>query len=186
MKNKKFLIIYAIIIFIALIYILFLAPDTMFLKNSDGYKELMKEQTEKIKYDDIETIKQRLLNGTYEYDYSLIHNNIHYICSGEVTSEGESGRCTSPSSFTYTNLDKLTETKLKNLLFTEPANIFYKIEGKTPQESMTNDGKLYMYKTTINNLDTEINLYTNEKTITKISITNGHMTYIIKYKNMLY
>jgi hypothetical protein len=158
----------------------------MFLKNSDGYKELMKEQTEKIKYDDIETIKQRLLNGTYEYDYSLIHNNIHYICSGEVTSEGESGRCTSPSSFTYTNLDKLTEAKLKNLLFTEPANIFYKIEGKTPQESMTNDGKLYMYKTTINNLDTEINLYTNEKTITKISITNGHMTYIIKYKNMLY
>ena len=71
-------------------------------------------------------------------------------------------------------------------MFTEPANIFYKIEGKTPQESMTNDGKLYMYKTTINNLDTEINLYTNEKTITKISITNGHMTYIIKYKNMLY
>ena len=87
--NKKFLIIYAIIIFTILIYILFLAPDTLFLKNSEGYKELLKEQTEKIKYDDIDTIKQRLLNGTYEYDYSLIHNNIHYICSGEVTNEGE-------------------------------------------------------------------------------------------------
>lgn len=184
--NKKFLIIYAIIILVGLIYILFLAPDTLFLKNSEGYKELLKEQTEKIEYDDIEVIKQRLLNGTYEYEYSLIHNNIHYICNGEVSSEGESGRCTSPSSFTYTNLDKLNEDKLKNLLFTEPSNIFYKIDGITPQESMTNDGKLYMYKTTINDLDTEINLYTNEKTITKISITNGHMTYIIKYKNMLY
>ena len=184
--NKKFLIIYAIIIIISLIYILFFAPETLFLKNSEGYKELLKEQTEKIEYDDIEVIKQRLLNGTYEYEYSLIHNNIHYICNGEVTEEGESGRCTSPSSFTYTNLDKLNEDKLKNLLFTEPANIFYKIDGKPAQESMTNDGKLYMYKTTINELDTEINLYTNEKTITKISITNGHMTYIIKYKNVLY
>ena len=50
----------------------------------------------------------------------------------------------------------------------------------------TNMQDIVEFANQINELDTEINLYTNEKTITKISITNGHMTYIIKYKNMLY
>ena len=73
MKNKKFLILYAIIIAIALICILFVIPDEYFLKNKKGYEEL-KNTVEKIEYEDIETLKKRLLNSEYSYEYNIIQD----------------------------------------------------------------------------------------------------------------
>ena len=40
--KKKFLIIYAVIITIALIAILFIIPDKAFLKDKEGYEEFIK------------------------------------------------------------------------------------------------------------------------------------------------
>ena len=67
MNQKKFFILYAIIIFIALIVILFVLPEESFLKNKDKYEEL-KNSVEKIKYDDISIQKERLLKNNYEYE----------------------------------------------------------------------------------------------------------------------
>ena len=185
MKNKKFLILYAIIIAIALICILFVIPDEYFLKNKKGYEEL-KNTVEKIEYEDIETLKKRLLNSEYSYEYNIIHNNKRFVCKGEVTATEENGRCTSPSSFTYTKEDKFNEDKLFNLQYTSPDAIFKKIEGLEYTESMTNDGKAYHYKTKIIDFDTDIIIYTNDETITKINITSGLLSYILKYSNVSY
>jgi hypothetical protein len=51
---------------------------------------------------------------------------------------------------------------------------------------MTNDGKSYTYKVKISEFDTDIIIYTGEKTISKITITNGLMTYVLKYNNIKY
>ena len=51
---------------------------------------------------------------------------------------------------------------------------------------MTNDGKAYHYKTKIIDFDTDIIIYTNEETITKINITSGLLSYILKYSNVSY
>ena len=51
---------------------------------------------------------------------------------------------------------------------------------------MTNDGKCYIYKTKIIDYETDIMIYTGEKTINKITITNGLMTYILKFSNVNY
>lgn len=185
MKQNKFLIIYAIIIFIALITILFILPDETFLKNRDKYEEL-KNSVEKIKYDDISIQKERLLKNNYDYEYNVIHNSIQYVCTGSKKDKTENGRCSAPYSISYDETDKFNEDKLFNIKYVEPEYIFKKIENIEPKISMTNDGKSYAYKVKISEFETDIVIYTNEKTINKITITNGLMTYILKYNNIKY
>ena len=185
MNQKKFFIIYAIIIFVALIVILFVLPEESFLKNKDKYEEL-KNSVEKIKYDDISIQKERLLKNNYEYEYNVIHNSIQYVCTGTKTNETESGRCSAPQSISYDETDKFNEDKLFSIKYVEPEYIFKKIEGVEPTVSMTNDGKSYTYKVKISEFDTDIIIYTGEKTISKITITNGLMTYVLKYNNIKY
>ena len=185
MNRKKFFIAYAIVIALALIVILFVLPEESFLKNKKGYEEL-KNSVEKIKYDDIETQKERLLKNQYDYEYNVIHNNIQYDCNGSKDGEKDRGRCTAPTSMSYDETDKFNEDKLFNIKYVEPEYIFKKIEGVEPTIIMTNDGKSYNYKVKISNFDTDIIIYTGEKTINKISITNGLMTYVLKFNNTKY
>jgi len=62
--KKKFLIIYAIVIVIALIGIIFIIPDKAFLKDKEGYEEFIKN-AEKQKYASLETQKERLLKNEW-------------------------------------------------------------------------------------------------------------------------
>lgn len=185
MNRKTFFVIYALVIVAGLICILFVIPDEMFLKNKEGYEEL-KNTVEKIEYDNLDKIKEGFLNGEYDYEYTIIHNNIQYNCTGQKKKTSESGRCTSPSSITYNEKDKYNEDKLKEIKFVEPKEIFKKINDITPQESLTNDGKSYTFKTKISDFETDFIIYTDEHHITKITITNGLMTYILKYTNSKY
>ena len=184
MNRKTFFVIYALVIVAGLICILFVIPDEMFLKNKEGYEEL-KNTVEKIEYDDLEIQKERMLKGEYDYEYSIIHNNVQYNCTGKKLKDSESGRCTSPS-ITYNEKDKYTEGKLKDIKFVEPSEIFKKIKDVKPIESITNDGKAYTFKTKISEFETDIIIYTSEHTISKITITNGLMTYVLKYSNPKY
>lgn len=185
MNQKKFFTIYGIVIIIALIVIMFIIPEEEFLKNKEGYEEL-KNSVEKIKYDDIETQKERLLKNNYEYEYNVIHNSIQYVCTGTKTGDTENGRCSAPQSISYNETDKFNEDKLFLIKYVEPEYIFKKIENVEPTISMTNDGKSYTYKVKISEFDTDIIIYTGEKTINKITITNGLMTYVLKYANTKY
>lgn len=185
MNRKVFLFIYYIIIFIILLAILFFIPEEAFLKNSEVYEEL-KNRTEKIEYDDIKIQKERLLKNNYDYEYKVIHNNVQYTCTGNKKDETESGRCSSPKTISYNEIDKFDKDKLFEIKYVEPKYIFEKIENIEPLISMTNDGKCYIYKTKIIDYETDIMIYTGEKTINKITITNGLMTYILKFSNVNY
>ena len=185
MNRKTFFVIYALVIVAALICILFVVPDEMFLKNKKGYEELI-NTVEKVEYEDIETLKTRFENSEYDYEYTIIHNNVQYNCTGQKKKDSETGRCTSPKTITYTEIDKYNKDKLKDIKFVEPKEIFKKIKDVEAIESMTNDGKSYTYKTKISEFETDIIIYTDEDTINKITITNGLMTYILKYTNSKY
>ena len=183
MNNKKFLIIYGVIIFIALIAILFILPDKTFLKDKKGYEEFIKSAEEQ-KYESLETQKENLLKNKYDYEYNVIHNTKQYVCTGTKKEDTESGRCTSPKSMSYTEKDKFDEDKLYEIKFVEPEHIFKRIKDLEYTQSIINDEKVYTFKTKISEFDTTIRIYTGRKNISRIDIENGVMTYILKYKNI--
>lgn len=183
--KKKFLIIYAVIITIALIAILFIIPDKAFLKDKEGYEEFIKN-AEKQKYESLETQKERLLKNEYEYEYNVIHNNKQYVCTGSKIDGTESGRCTSPKSISYTEKDKFNEDKLYEIKFVEPEHIFKRIKDLEYTQSIVNEERVYIFQTKISKFDTTIKIYTGKENISRIDIENGVMTYILKYKNIKY
>lgn len=185
MKNKKFLIIYALIIIVALVAILFIIPDKEFLKDKKGYEEFIKN-AEKQKYISLEEQKQRLLKDEYDYSYNVLHNNKQYVCTGSKKDGTESGRCTAPTSISYTEKDKFDEDKLYEIKFVEPKYIFERIKDLEYTQSIVNEEKVYTYNTKISTFETTIKIYTGRENISHIEIENGVMTYILKYKNIKY
>lgn len=183
--QKKFLIIYAIIIVVALLAILFIIPDKEFLKDKKGYEEFVKN-AEKQKYESLETQKERLLKNEYEYEYNVLHNDKQYVCTGSKIAGTESGRCTSPRSISYTEKDKFNEDKLYEIKFVEPEHIFKRIQDLEYTKSIVNEERVYIFNTKISKFDTTIKIYTGKENISRIDIENGVMTYILKYKNIKY
>lgn len=183
--KKKFLIIYAVLIIIALIAILFIIPDKEFLKDKEGYEEFIKN-AEKQKYESLETQKERLLKNEYEYEYNVIHNNKQYVCTGSKIDGTESGRCTSPKSISYTEEDKFNEDKLYEIKFVEPEHIFKRINDLEYTQSIVNEERVYTFQTKISEFETTIKIYAGKENISRIDIENGVMTYILKYKNVRY
>ena len=118
-ESKNFLIIYAIVIFVLLILILFILPDSFFGKAYEQNTQYFKEQIEKEKkekeelekekkknYIDFEEQKKQILNGTYDYEYIFIDSmgteTFTYKCTGSKKNKIETGTCTSPYNFSYT------------------------------------------------------------------------------------
>jgi hypothetical protein len=193
-KHKKFLLVYAIIIVIIFICIMFVIPDSFFMKKyEENAKEFVEGITESQKtpeFTDYEEQKSHLLNGSYEYEIMLLDSTQSkgyvYECSGKVEKQKESGVCTSPELVSYTNATKKTVLNKINTTYIEPKGIFETIKNVEPEIESHKTYREYTYNVKINGLETEIIVQTLTDEISKIFLNNVEMQYILKYSNMNY
>ncbi len=201
-ESKSFLGIYAIIIIILLVLIMFVLPDSFFSRKYDqNAKEFLeanekaKEEQERIEaekkkeYVDYEIQKQNILNGNYNYKLLLLDSmgteTYTYQCEGKKTGNTESGSCTSPEVFSYTEQNKLEQFK-KNIdpKYIEAKNIFELIKDVEPSIESHNLYREFTYKTKIKDLETKVLIQTTKDNISKIMIENTYMGYIINYNGV--
>ncbi len=188
--SKNFLLIYGIVIIIILVLIMFVFPDDLFMlkyKDIEIPEGATKPQVEKKEFVDYEVMKNNLLMGSYEYEYVLLDSmgtvTYQYNCSGKVDKGIEIGTCTKPTNFSYTEKTKVEEFKISTK-YLEVAAILELIKNSEPKIDEYPTSKEYYYKTKIEELDTDVNIYTDLENITRIDISNAYMTYILKYSDI--
>ena len=182
-KRYKILIGYAIFIGIALIFILFIAPDELFVKKSrnvNSDNEAVKER-----YVDYEMQKDNILNNNYEYEYNLIDSRgkspLEYNCTGNVIDGKTTGQCTLPTKVSYTD-DNFAEV-FKNVEtdYLKPKFIFELIKSLEEKKIDYGSYREFIYHTKIDQLETEIAVRTDYDSIQDIVVANGYMQYYIKF-----
>jgi len=195
-KRKKALIIYGVVILVVLITILFIIPDSALMKIYQGNIDKInnvpkeKEKTEPIEFVDYEIQIERILKNKYDYEYLILDSmgkkTYKYNCSGKASGKVDSGTCTSPSDISYTEKTKKKAFKIDSN-FLDLNYIFNKLlKNKEPELTEYKHNKEYNYKTKIQDLETEVVVYTDTDNITKIELSNAYMTYILKYSNISY
>lgn len=191
MKKNKFLGIFALIIFILLILIMFILPDSLFLAIENtktpmlptGIKNPSNTKQEKTIADKFTQLKTTEYNYEYSLMYSENNETYTYKCTGTINGTKEKGNCTSPEEITYTEENK---KEILNKIDTNLINndyIYSLIKDIKPEEtkiSLTTTE--YKYETIINKYRTDITITSNINDITQIVINNVYMTYIINYK----
>lgn len=189
-ESKNFLLIYGIIILIILLLIMFVFPDDLFMlkyKDLEIPEEATKPQVEKKEFVPYEVMKNNLLNSSYEYEYVLLDSmgtkTYQYNCSGKMDKGIEVGTCTKPTSFSYTEKTKVEEFKISTK-YLEVATILELIKNSEPKIDEYPDSKEYYYETMIEDLDTDVTIYTDLENITRVDISNAYMTYILKYSDI--
>lgn len=187
MKIKnKLLITYAIIIFVLLILIIFIMPDSFFLGR---YKEVELPQNntkvEHKEFIDYEIQKEELQKNNFEYEYLLLDSmgtkTYTYKCSGKISDNIESGTCESPEKFSYTESTKKDAFSKIDINYLNPRYLFELLKNIEPVKTEYQTLREYKYVTKIEDIETEIIVFTNLNEITKVEISNAYMTYIIKY-----
>jgi len=189
-KRKKALTIYSLVILVALIAIMFLIPDSFFMKlYGKNIEKVKNQEIIKKEFTDYNTQQERLLKKKYQYEYELLDSltdkTYYYKCTGNLNGEVESGSCTSPETISYTEKNKKERFKI-DTKYTDIKNIFELIKDQKPEETKYQFRREYKYETKIKKLKTEIIVYTDIDNITKIEISNAYMTYIIKFSNVSY
>lgn len=181
-KRGLFLLIYAVIIIIALIYILFLAPDTMFLSKES--KELIKQIQETEKFKSIETQFENLTKTDYKYYYNIMDSmstkTYTYHCEGEVSNQKDDGIC-EEFNIKYNQDNKTEYIKNINHDYINPSKIYELIKDVEPVIENYTDTKVYNYKINIKELDSDITIVSGYENINEIRITNAYMAYILKF-----
>lgn len=192
-KRKKFVIIYLIIILVALILIMFVIPDSVFMQKYKNIKlpqipTTKNEPTTKKEFVDYEIQKENLKKNKYDYEYLLLDStgSKTYKCTGNINETIESGSCESPTRFSYTESTKTKEFSDIKINYLDPTYIFNLLEDIEAQITEYPTLREYQYTTSIDDLETEIVIYTDLNDITKIELSNVYMTYIIKYSNISY
>lgn len=201
-ESKNFLTIYAIVIIVLLVLILFILPDDFFSrKYNDNVEQLNEEinkakeeqekkETEKAKeFVDYKEQQNRILNGNFEYEYILMDSmgtkTYTFNCKGKKNGSIESGSCTTPTTFSYTEKDKNSKFKEKiDPTYIIEENIFNLINKVEPSLESHNLYREYTYETKIKDLDTTIIVQTTKDNISKVTVLNSYMTYMIKYSNV--
>ncbi|MBR4694357.1 MAG: hypothetical protein IKP07_06040 [Bacilli bacterium] len=197
--RKKFLIIYGIVVAVILILILFIIPDSFFLKPYEknfyeifGDKETTDVPTEQAKtnYTDYEEQKEHLLKGNYKYSYQMLPlvngKSVIYNCDGEVADGKEEGSCTKPSDLQYTEKNKEKILKDVNLNYLKPEYIFDLIKDQEVEPIDYTGYRVYKYSITINKLETEIEIATGKAEINQIEISNRRGVYVLKFSDIKY
>lgn len=189
-KRKIFLLIYGIIILAGLVYILFIAPNDLFL--SKETKKFIKE-VEKYNEEnsnDISGLLKHLDYKEYDYSYNILDSvgkdSVIYKCRGTIRQDKDSGACTEPKEIVYDETNK--KDKLSSLNH-DLLNIDYLkelIKEKTPTVEEYDSLKQYKYEVEIDTLKTDIIFYANKYDIEQIQIMNGYETYVIKLSNINY
>ena len=192
-KRKKALLIYGLVIFIALMSIMFFIPDSAFLKiydkNIKKVKNTNSTTNTEVKFVDYDTQKERILKKQFKYEYvlldSLSDKSYKYKCSGTINKEVESGTCTEPETISYTEKTKKDSFKI-NTNYVDVTYLLNYIKDYEPEITTYNKTREFLYKTNLEKLDTDITIYTDLENITKIEISNEYMTYILKYDDISY
>lgn len=195
MKKKKIstrakaLIIYAIVVIIALIIILFVIPDSVFYKIG-GKKMNSDLPTVVDNFVSIEDAEKNLTKNKYSYEYTILDSigtkSYSFKCQGTRNEDLESGTCTSPKKVSYTEKDKEKVFKEIQNEFLEPKKVFKLLKDIKPNITKYQSTREYEYKVSLDKLDTTITIETDKENITKIEIMNGYMSYILKYSNIDY
>lgn len=182
-KRKKFLIIYAITILVILIFIMFIAPDSMFLSKEAN------ELIDKIEGTDTKelTIDEQidsLINSNYSYTYTLLDSmttkSITYKCTGTINETTEMGKCSLPNTIEYTNENKNEKLNPVNIEYLDVDKIYEKIKDIEPKYDNLSGIDTYTYQTNIKELKTDIVFYSADNEIIEITIANAYMIYTIK------
>lgn len=188
-KRTIFLFIYALIIIVALIYILFIAPDSNFYskETKEFIKNYNNSQSQTVTLDDM---FENLYKNDYQYTYNILdsvgNENTIYKCSGTVTGEKEQGACTKPNDIVYDETNKKEKLKQLNFDLLDLNKIQKITQDNEASKSKYDNLDVYKYKDKIDTLSTDINIYTNSKDIVQIEISNGYETYVIKFNNINY
>lgn len=190
MKNNKLLGIIAVVIFILLILVMFILPDSVFLAIENAKNTTFPSSTSKtesntltLEYEDkISKLKENKFDYEYKLIYSTLTDTYTFECSGTRNNDKEDGKCTIPEEISYTEETKneVFSTIDVNLLDVE--YIFEIIKDIEPEEtkiSLTTTE--YKYVTYLNKYETDIIITTNLTDITQIVINNVYMTYLINY-----
>lgn len=185
-KRGKLLVVYAIIIFIALITILFIIPDSFFLSRYNNIDLPIDNNTEEKKeFIDYEIQKSNLMENNFEYEYLLLDSmrskTYKYDCTGKVSGDIESGSCRLPEKFSYTEVTKKESFSKIDINYLDPTYIFNLLKDAEPVETKYQTLREYKYNVAIKDLETEVIVFTDINEINKIEISNAYMTYIIKY-----
>ena len=192
-KTKKFLLIYALIIIVLLVCIMFIFPDSLFSRKYEAnYKKYfgdkIQSSSEAPEFKDYEKQKKNLVNGNYNYKYMILDtmgtSSKHFECSGTIENKEETGKCTSPILIEYTKENKNEVFKEIGTTYLEPSTIFNLIKDLTPELEQHNTYREYTYKLKIKELDTTIIIQTTLEEISQISINNPYMTYLLKYESV--
>lgn len=183
-KRKIGLTIYAIIIIVILIFIVFIAPDSLFSKNPplDLSPDMKKE------FVDYEEQKNNLKQNKYDYEFNIFDSmsdtTYIYQCKGTINEETETGSCTLPENLTYNSTNKKEKLKNINLDFIDPTFIFDLIKDIEPEIIKYQTDREYSYTLNIGDLETDILIRTNLNDITEIVLNNAYNQYHIKYSNI--
>ena len=178
-KRKIFFIIYALLIALGLIYILFIADDKMFTKNDKSINA--NTSNKEVKKKTLEEKKDFLLNGNYKYHYDLNHGSIQYKCSGEKNGTKDNGSCDYNGKIIEYNEENIKE-RLEDIdyNFVDLNNIFSLIKD-LEYKSMDKYSSMIKYNVNQNNNDVEILIYLNSENIKQITISNINFVYVLYF-----
>lgn len=172
MKNKLW-VVYIVIILIILGYILFFMP----IKNENLEKSnIFEEQV----YSSLEDMFTMLNKGNYEYTYNILINKDKYFYEGKKDKDKEKGTLNYNGSII--SYEEINENINKNLI--SPIYIYNLVSDLNYREDKYDNTRVFNYITSIDNLETEIAIYTDYTSITKINITNKKEQYSLSYKNV--
>lgn len=201
-ESKNFLGIYAIIIIVLLIVIMFILPDSFFSRKYEQASQQFidannkaKEEREKIEAEkkkefvDYEEQKQQILTGNYDYKLLFLDSmgttSYTFQCTGTKTGKTESGSCSSPEAFSYTEKTKQEEfKKYIDPKYISADSIFELIKDVEPTVESHNLYREFTYKTKIKDLETKILIQTTKDNISKIMLENTYMGYILNFDNV--
>lgn len=172
--KKKLWIIYGILILGVLAYILFLMP----IKKDENLDKsnISEEQV----YGSLEDMFTVFLKGNYEYTYNVLINNEKFLYVGKKDGDKEKGTFTSKDEVVSYN----TINEFINKNFINPTYIYNLIKDLEYNKDKYDNIRVFNYETKINDLKTEIAIYTDYTSITKINITNIKEQYSLSFKNV--
>lgn len=174
--KKKLWLVYIIVILVALGYILFIMPIK---KENDGTIEESNIKEGQV-YGSLEDMFTMLKKGNYEYTYNILINTEKYLYVGKKDGIKEKGIFTSKDEVTtYEMVNDLIDQNLIN-----PTYIYELVKNLEYSKDKYDEVRVFNYETEIDSLKTEIAIYTDYTSITKINVTNLKVQYSLSYKNI--
>ncbi len=184
--NNKFLKWYIIGI-ILILFVMFLLPDSFF---SSKYKNKTIDNSNsptKEEFTSYEEQIKNLQNNKYSFEYIILDTMgtkpYSYKCTGIINSTLESGNCEGDYVFSYTEENKKEKFKI-DVKYLNVSNIFDLLKDIEPKETTYSNEREFSYKALIEDLDTDIVVFTDLKNITRIEINSKYMNYTLKYNKV--